>query len=151
MKYVELVEELEKDNKELLREIARIYLQEGEFHYVEMELELEPRSFMRLLVERPDLRSKLSTAIDDEFSEEQKIASRARIRKALDTLSSTMDNMDDPTTTMKAALGILNFDMKFLRSGRKTDEEDDLDKLWKEVTSELKTKKNTKNSKPVGS
>ena len=143
-------EEAEKrleEDPQFMRSVARSYLVNGDFYLVDVEHELDPGTLEDIIGRRTDLRQQLGELVDTEFHEEQKMASRARVRKALKKLAVTMDAMDDPSTCVKAALGILNFDIKFLKEERKEDEEDDLDKLWKEVTSECKTKKNTKDSK----
>jgi len=146
MDYNEFVDAIENDEN-FLRKIAQLYLRFGDFLSIEAELDLEPGAFAKLMREFPEARRRIAEAIDVEFEEEQRMASKVRIRKALNRLSATVDTADDETSALKAALGILQFDLKLLKEGRKEEEEDDLDKLWREVTSESKTKKDVKNSK----
>ena len=145
MQFEELVEKIEADD-DFLRKVAQLYLRFGDFYSVEVELDVEPGAFIKVMRELPELRERISNAIDTEFVEEQRIASKARIRKALNRLSVSMETMDDEATALKAALGILQFDTKLFKDERR-DDEDDLDKLWREVTGELKAEKNTKDSK----
>jgi len=145
MTYEEFVVAMKEDNN-FMRKVAQLYLRFGEFLSIEQELDLECGAFAKIMCESPEVWEKIATTIDTEFEEEQRIASKARIRKALNRLSATVDAVEDESTALKAALGILQFDLKLLRQERKVEEEDDLDKLWREVTSESKTKEDAENS-----
>jgi len=145
MTYEEFVVAMKEDDN-FMRKVAQLYLRFGEFLSIEEELGLKRGAFAKIMRESPEVWEKIATTIDTEFEEEQRIASKARIRKALNRLSATVDAVEDESTALKAALGILQFDLKLLRQERKVEEEDDLDKLWREVTSEPKAKEDAENS-----
>lgn len=147
MTYEQFVKKVENDDA-FVRKIARAYLKSEGFLDIEVALNLPKDSFAKMMFNNPDLRTKISDAIDEEFAEEQKIASKRRIKKALDVLCDTLSGMDDPQATLKAALGILNFDTKLMRLEKKDEEdEDEIDRLYRELGNELGAEEGSKSRK----
>lgn len=147
MTYKKLVDKIRNDDN-FVKEVAKAYLSSEGFSDIEMSLKLPKNSFAKMMLDNPDLRTRISDAISEEFDEEQKIASKRRIKKALDVLCDILDGMEDPQATLKAALGILNFDTKLMRLGKKEEEdEDEIDRLYRELGDELKTEKGFKTRK----
>lgn len=133
-------------NEKTLRFIARRFLVKGEYKRLEQELSLEEGSFDELFAENTGCEIAFQAAIMEEAEKERGIKSSFQVGKIIDRLFHITENPEEDAKTVNSAASIiLNYYGKIQVAKKKGEEdEDDIDKLYKQAQEEKRNGKQEK-------
>lgn len=115
-----------------LSAVARAYFRAGEFSLVEIKFDLPRGVFDEIFIENPPLEERFSEVVRVEFNRIQKLSGLVRLNEALNTLVNQMNDMEDSSKAVSAAIALAKVQEKLLDMAE-PQEEDDIDKLWEKI------------------
>jgi len=147
VEYEEFKTKLKSDDT-FFRLVIRTFYKYQDLEAVERLYELPEGTFDRIFAEDSDFETRFSAAVEEEFKRLQRVYSWPRINAALTTLASVMGSLDDETKAVSAATALVRAQQALLEftSARESVEEDDIDRIWKELENEAKQRKDDKDS-----
>lgn len=140
-------EEKLKNDESFLRLIIRSFFKYQDLEAVEKVYALPEGTFDSIFAHDQEFETKFSSMVEEEFKRIQRVYSWPRINAALDTLSALMGSLDDDSKAVSAATALVRAQQALLEftSAREGDE-DEIDRIWKELEDEARQKENSKNS-----
>jgi len=138
-----MLEDLLKSPQKITQ-LAKRYLETGSFTQLEREFDLEPGEFTKVFSSNPELEVEFNGKVIEESEKERALKAPYQVGKIIDRLFNITESIEDEPKVINQAAGIiLNYYSKVQQKGGKREDEDDLDKLWKEITQEDKRKYKT--------
>ena len=145
MDYEEFKNKIKTDDN-FLRLVIRAHFRYYDFAMIEGMFNIPENSFDKLFVEDPAFENIFAEKVRIEFSRIQRLYGWPRLNAALSTLGSLASTMDDDQgSAVRAATALVKAQQALIDlTDPGEEEEDDIDKLWRMVENEQKTRKNAK-------
>jgi len=144
-------EEKLKNDESFLRLVIRSFYKYQDLEAVEKIYDLPEGTFDSIFAHDQEFEVKFSSMVEEEFKRIQRVYSWPRINAALDTLASLMGSLDDDSKAVSAATALVRAQQALLEftSAREADE-DEIDRIWRELEDEARQKANSKDSRKAG-
>lgn len=135
MEIDDFTKKLKEDDK-FLRTIIRMQYRLKSLAMVARSYNLPDDTFDRIFVDDPEFEEKFTKKVKEEFRKIQEVIAWPQINDALKTLS-TIASSADETRAINAATALIRAQQILSSiSSKKDEEEDDIDRLWREMKNE---------------
>lgn len=135
MEINEFMDKLKEDNK-FLRTIIRMQYRLKSLAMVARSFNLPDDIFDRIFIEDPKFEEIFTIKVKEEFKKIQNIVAWPQINDALKTLSSIASS-DDESRAITAASALIRAQQLLASIAvKKAEDEDDIDRLWREIKNE---------------